>query len=233
MGWGPRWSGGQRPGISHPHPQAAPQAENWRPQSRGMRPGGGRPVHTGRVCEHVCAWCGCTRVCCGDPPGWRDNPSRPLILPLLLPQLAPGLPLVPFSPSSVQPGWGFHGVLIKIGIQIIIAGSSGGQVGGRRGWEGGWRRGRSWMGGSYPHTQAPAASHWLFFFFLQMYLKCMEFSPKPSSCCLATVMGPAVPSYRRVDSSLVPVLEQGPELSKPAGGGEGLVQSSGPMGQWH
>lgn len=56
----------------------------------------------------------------------------------------------------------------------------------------------------------PAASHRMLFSFFKCISKCMEFSPRPSSCCLATAMGPEVPSCRRVDSSPFPVLEQGP-----------------------
>lgn len=85
------------------------------------------------------------------------------------------------------------------------------------------------MGGSYPVLRPLQPATGWFFSFFKCILKCMEFSPKPSSCCLATAVGPEVSSYRRVDSCLVPALE----LSKPAGGGQGLVQSSGPRGQWH
>ena len=100
------------------------------------------------------------------------------------------------------------------------------RVGGGRGWGG--VRG---VGKSLPC--APAASRWTLFSFFKYISKCMEFSPRPSSCCLATAMGPEVASCRRVDSSPFPVLEQGPQLRKAAGGREGLDQSSGPMGQWH
>lgn len=42
-------------------------------------------------------------------------------------------------------------------------------MGGRRGWgEGG---GEELDAGQLSRSQAPAASHWLFFFFLQMYFK--------------------------------------------------------------
>lgn len=104
---------------------------------------------------------------------------------------------------------------------------------GRREGMGGGRRwgGVRWVEKSFPC--APTASDRMLFSFFKCISKCMEFSPRPSSCCLATAMGPEVPSCRRVDSSPFLVLEQGLQLRKPAGGREGLDQSSGPVGQWH
>lgn len=121
------------------------------------------------------------------------------------------------------------------GKQWGTCGRREGMGGGRR-WEegeGGRRKrmGRSQGGGE--ELPLCSDSDRMLFSFFKRISKCMEFSPRPSSCCLETAMGPEVPSCRRVDSSPFLVLEQGLQLRKPAGGREGLDQSSGPVGQWH
>lgn len=85
---------------------------------------------------------------------------------------------------------------------------------------GGWQEG--WREGAFPVPSFLELRLAVFLFPFQMHFKMYGILSQASSCCLVTALEPEVSSRRPVH-----VLEQGPELRKPARGGEGLVWSSG------